>query len=136
LVGKYLGKGEIKNAKRVITGFTYYFALMCILEAILMISCKNLITDVFTPDEVIRTIGHRVFWSFMVANLLDFWCTGLGGIIRGLGKQNLLTNITFVSYFIIMFPLCYHLSFNVGSHSSKYDKVNISPVDGQIRGLG
>lgn len=139
LVGKYLGKGNIEQAKKVIKGLYYYSLVMCGVEGLFMLICRNLITDLFTADEAIRTIGHKIVWTFMIAQLLDFWQCSLSGVIRGLGRQTLLSSVAFTSYYIIMVPLSFYLTFNAGSHSSAYDQINILTTGSSlmlVQGLG
>lgn len=100
-----------------------YAVFNCLIFGAFMVAVRDYIINVFTEEEAIRVIGKRLFWVFMVRNILDFWQCSLTGIIRGLGKQDFFTKISFFSYFMMMIPFSMFLAFKQGSHSADYSSV-------------
>ena len=97
-----IGDGKSADARRsCIVAYSINFAVQLLLIATLL-PCGRLLADLFsTDDEVADLIANLIPLSciFMVG---DAFQTNTGGVMRGLGRQNLVLFLNILGFWVLV----------------------------------
>ncbi|MDB5282747.1 MAG: hypothetical protein JWO06_1822 [Bacteroidota bacterium] len=99
-----------------IAGNTVYFLTFCsqFLFAIVFLALCNQLPKMYTGDEKVITLASTLLIWAALFQLSDGFQVVGAGLLRGLQDTRVPSVIAFASYWIIMVPLCYVLTFTVG----------------------
>ena len=113
-VGQYIGNGDVFKAKRsakvgVMTALTL-LAIWCLI----LILGRNTMPRIYTSNEDTIALTAEMMFIMVAYACGCFIQMIVGGIYRALGFQKISAIVTFVSYWVIAWPICMILLFAVG----------------------
>lgn len=86
LIGRQIGNNNSDLAKKYMRSVLKFAFCIFLIEVLLLWSLNKKVFDIFTEEEHIRKIGHRIFPVVFLGMMLDFWQGSISGVIRGIGK--------------------------------------------------
>jgi len=111
LVGKYIGSGQLQQARRVyrdIVGLNLFgWTLMAIFISIF----RAHLAAAYTDDAEVREIMEKLLIIYAFAGFFDSTQNVMGGVLRGLGKQGVAAAVFIFAFYAVMLPLGLALSF-------------------------
>lgn len=109
-VGNQLGTNNYHEAKRIAISTFLLIALIDLLFAIGFIVAKNVLPTLFIDDIEVIKLASTLIVIAGFFQLSDGVQAVVLGALRGLQDVKVPMVITFVSYWVIGFPICYYLS--------------------------
>jgi len=132
-VGKYIGCGNVRDAKRAAFAGTIIASLIMLVIGVLFFVGRNLLPRIYTDNAEVISLTASVM-GIMVA-----YCCGciilqtVGGIYRGMGIQKVAAVFVFGSYWVLSLPLSIVLLFACDFRSDLH--VGVAIIWGSL-GLG
>ena len=103
-VGRYIGKGNVKNAKRAgRVGVTIAISIMTII-ALTYVFGRRLLPRIYTDNQQTIELASKMMGIMVAYSCGCVILQTVGGIYRGLGIQKIAAIFVFVSYWIISLP--------------------------------
>ncbi len=108
-VGNQKGLGNFKDLRRIALSNFMLIVLIMTLFSILFILFKDYLPLLFTTDTEVVKIASGLLILVGVFQISDGLQAVVLAALRGLQDVKIPTVITFISYWIIGFPICYYL---------------------------
>ena len=124
-VGKYIGLGDVPKAKRSAKIGVMIALNLLVMWCLIFIFGRNFIPTIYTDDEDTIALTAEMILMLIAYSTGCFIQLWVGGIYRGLGFQKVAAVITFISFWIIAWPICLILLFAVGLRENLFDGVCI-----------
>ena len=113
-VGKYIGMGNVCDAKRSAKLGISIAIILLIIWGGIFIFCKDAIPRIYTDNEDTIKLTSNMMLIMVIYAMGSFIMMTVGGIYRGLGFQKIAAIFVFVCYWIISWPISMGLLFGVG----------------------
>ena len=110
-VGKYIGKGNIRDAKRAAAVGVIIASLIMTVIALIFLFGKKLLPSIYTDNEQTIELTSKMMGIMVAYSCGCVILQTVGGIYRGLGIQKIAAIFVFVSYWIISLPTSIMLLF-------------------------
>ena len=130
LVGNRIGEGDVLAAKTYYRHINIFSIIIWIVSMSIYFLCYKRVWSLFTTDADLSNIRDETVFFFLGTIAGDFWQVALGGTLRGLGLQGISSILYFITFFLIMLPLCWPFVFVVGNH------VNYETGEKDVQGMG
>jgi MATE family multidrug resistance protein len=114
LVGQMMGENRPDLAKKYlrIVGIFATFCIICF--SLVGYFCKRTLAGYFTTNLELLEVMDQTFLILPATIFFDATQGWLGGVIRGLGKQNYGSVICIIAYYPICLPLVWAFAFPLG----------------------
>ena len=113
-VGKYIANSEISKAKFYVKIGIFLNFLVCLCECILLAILRKYIPRIYTDQREVIEGAEEILFIIAFLSISDGFLGAAGGVVRGLGQQNLATYGFFVSYYPLLQPLALFFGFTCG----------------------
>ncbi|PWN49136.1 MATE efflux family protein [Violaceomyces palustris] len=118
-IGNLLGYGTSKSNLSSLSISSYAATLLATIQGCLVLVTLILTRDrfgsMFSSDQPTIQLVSQVLPLVATFQVFDGWAGACGGVLRGIGKQELGATINLVSYYLLALPLGIFLAFRVGS---------------------
>lgn len=113
-VGYAVGRGNLRSAKRVGFGIFWFAVLFMTIMAFLFVLLRHDLPALFIPgDEEVLAIAAQLLIVAAIFQIFDGLQVCAIGALRGLEDVFIPTIVTFISYWLIGYPLCYLMGFTL-----------------------
>lgn len=111
LVGNALGEGQPLKAKQTTWSCLVLMVLVWACIALGLAFGRVFLAAMYTDETAVQHIMHRLLCIFAVVGFFDSTQNVMGGVLRGLGKQNIAAAVYLIAYYGTMTPVGCILAF-------------------------
>ena len=110
-LGNLIGAGALDAARTATKTYIIIFAIMGLVDAVLIDSLRNVLPKAFSDDPVVVDIAASVMPVLALFQFFDASTALVNSILRGLGRQAIGGYVNLFVYYIIAVPLALFLCF-------------------------
>lgn len=104
-IGHLIGAGDVSAARNAAKLYVLLFVALGFIDGAILISLRNVIGNIFTPDQTIRDMVASSLLVVAVFQLVDAAMCGCNGMLRGLGRQHVAAWVAFFANYVVGVPL-------------------------------